>query len=73
MRLHQTWILFGLSIAAGYSNPAEAAGAHDAAAYRGADRQTRLEQGAKAEGEFVWYTSVPAKGSSALFTFIGTK
>jgi iron(III) transport system substrate-binding protein len=30
----------------------------DIAVYRGADRQARLEKGAKAEGEFVWYTSV---------------
>ena len=61
MRLYQAWILFGLSIAAGYSNPTEAASAHDVAVYRGADGQARLEQGAKAEGELVWYTSVPAK------------
>ena len=68
VKLHQAWILFGLSIAVGYSNPAEAASAHDVALYPGADRQARLEQGAKAEGKFVWYTSVPAKEIESLFT-----
>jgi iron(III) transport system substrate-binding protein len=40
---------------------AHAAGAADLALYRGADRQARLEKAAKAEGEFVWYTSVNAE------------
>ena len=40
------------------STPAEAASSPELAVYRGADRQARLEKAAKAEGEFVWYTSV---------------
>jgi iron(III) transport system substrate-binding protein len=40
---------------------AQAAGAAEIALYRSADRQARLEKGAKAEGEFVWYTSVNAE------------
>ena len=38
-----------------------AASAPETAVYRGADRQARLEKAAKAEGEFVWYTSVNAE------------
>jgi iron(III) transport system substrate-binding protein len=40
---------------------AQAVSAAEIAVYRGADRQVRLEQGARAEGEFVWYTSVNAE------------
>ena len=40
---------------------AQATSAAEIAVYRGADRQARLEKGAKAEGEFVWYTSVNAE------------
>lgn len=39
---------------------ADGAGVAEIALYRGADRQARLEKGAKAEGEFVWYTSINA-------------
>src|SRR6185295_6402276 len=40
---------------------AQAADAADISVYRGADRQARLEKAARAEGEFVWYTSVNAE------------
>jgi iron(III) transport system substrate-binding protein len=49
---------FAFSMAA---NIASAGSASDLAVYRGADRQARLEKAAKAEGEFVWYTSVNAE------------
>jgi len=39
----------------------QAAGAPEIAVYRGADRQGRLEKAARAEAEFVWYTSVNAE------------
>ena len=62
MTLHAARVLFVLATALGlFSNLAQAAGPPDAAVYRGADRQARLEKGAKAEGEFVWYTSVNAE------------
>src|SRR5438132_11415491 len=61
MKLHPGWVLFVLSIGLGFSNPAEAASAPDVAVYRGADRQAGLEKAARAEGEFVWYTSVNAE------------
>ena len=62
MTLHEARILFVLGIGLGlFSNLAQAASAPDLAVYRGADRQARLEKGAKAEGEFVWYTSVNAE------------
>lgn len=53
-----TVIGFGLVC---FSTLARGASAPDIATYRGADRQARLEKGAKAEGEFVWYTSVNAE------------
>lgn len=62
MKLTTAWILFILGMGLGLSaKPAQAASAPDVAVYRGADRQARLEKGAKAEGEFVWYTSVNAE------------
>ena len=51
-------LLMGLGLLA---NRAQAASAAENAVYRGADRQARLEKAAKAEGEFVWYTSVNAE------------
>jgi len=55
-------ILFVLAIGFGLvATRAQAASAPENAVYRGADRQTRLEKAAKAEGEFVWYTSVNAE------------
>jgi iron(III) transport system substrate-binding protein len=42
------------------------ADANDVALYRGADRQARLENGAKAEGEVGWYTSVSAPDSQKI-------
>jgi iron(III) transport system substrate-binding protein len=62
MKLHGARILFVVGIALGlFSNLAQAASAPELAVYRGTDRQARLEKGAKAEGEFVWYTSVNAE------------
>jgi iron(III) transport system substrate-binding protein len=62
MTLHEARILLVLGIGLGlFSNLAQAASAPDVAVYRGADRQARLEKAAKAEGEFVWYTSVNAE------------
>jgi hypothetical protein len=62
MNLHEARILFVLGIGLGLvSDLAQAASAPDVAVYRGADRQARLEKAAKAEGEFVWYTSVNAE------------
>ncbi len=43
------------------AQPAQDARAAEIAVYRGADRQARLEKAARAEGEFVWYTSVNAE------------
>lgn len=62
MKLPVTGILFVLLIGLGLvATPAQAASAPEIAVYRGADRQARLEKAAKAEGEFVWYTSVNAE------------
>ena len=62
MNLNEARILFVLGIGLGLvSDLAQAASAPDVAVYRGADRQARLEKAAKAEGEFVWYTSVNAE------------
>jgi iron(III) transport system substrate-binding protein len=58
--LHKARILV-IAIGLGFSHLVQAANAPDIAGYRGADRQARLEKGAKAEGEFVWYTSVNAE------------
>lgn len=44
-----------------FAGLARAASAPEVAVYRGADRQARLEKAAKAEGEFVWYTTVNAE------------
>ena len=62
MRLPEARILFVLGLAL-FSSVAQAASAPDVAVYRGADRQARLAKGAKAEGEFVRYTSVNAEDS----------
>ena len=51
-------LLIGLGMVATSAQPASAP---ENAVYRGADRQARLEKAAKAEGEFVWYTSVNAE------------
>lgn len=59
MKLYGVRILFVLGLSSAfYGNFAEAATVGEIASYRGTDRQARLEKGAKAEGEFVWYTSV---------------
>ena len=52
MKLYGVRILFVLGLwSAFYGNFAEAASVGEIASYRGADRQARLEKGAKAEGE----------------------
>ena len=56
----RTWFVLGILSALSY-NPAHAASAADIALYRGADRQAKLERAAKAEAEFIWYTSVNAE------------
>jgi iron(III) transport system substrate-binding protein len=62
MKLHQVRILFTLGIGLVLSaKPGHSASVAEVALYRGADRQARLEKAAKAEGEFVWYTSVNAE------------
>src|SRR4029434_2250636 len=62
MKLPVVKILFVLAIVFGLvATSAQAASAPENAVYRGADRQARLEKAAKAEGEFVWYTSVNAE------------
>ena len=60
MKLSAVRMLLVLGIGL-FATPARAAGAPEIAVYRGADRQARLEKGAKAEGEFIWYTSVNAE------------
>ncbi len=62
MKLYGVRILFVLGLwSAFYGNFAEAASVGEIASYRGTDRQARLEKGAKAEGEVVWYTTVNAE------------
>ncbi|MBI2986988.1 MAG: extracellular solute-binding protein [Deltaproteobacteria bacterium] len=62
MKLRDAGILFVLGIWLILSyNPANAASLADVALYRGADRQARLENAAKAEGEFTWYTTLSAE------------
>src|ERR671922_2377627 len=62
MKIHGARSLFVLGIGlALFSNLAQTASGPELALYRGADRQARLEKAARAEGEFVWYTSVNAE------------
>ena len=62
MKLPAVRVLSVLGIGFGLvTTLAQAANAAEIAVYRGADRQARLEKGARAEGEFVWYTSVNAE------------
>jgi len=42
----------------------QAASVADIALYKGKDRQSRIEEGAKKEGEVVWYTSLTVEDSS---------
>src|SRR5262245_11279833 len=60
LQVMQTLSVLGIGLAL-MTDLARAASAPDIAVYRGADRQARLEKAAKAEGEFVWYTSVNAE------------
>ena len=71
--LHEARILFVLGIGLVFANLAQAASAPDVAVYRGADRQARLEKGAKAEGEFVWYTSVNAEDIQRIVELFGKR
>ena len=43
-----------------------AASVADIALYRGADRQARLENGAKGEGQVTWYTSISLPDSQKI-------
>jgi len=62
MKLSILRVLYVLAVGLEFAvTPGQAAGAAEMAVYRGADRQARLERAAKAEGEFVWYTSVNAE------------
>ena len=62
MKLRDVRILLVLGILSALSyDPAHAASVADIALYREADRQAKLERAAKAEGEFIWYTSVNAE------------
>jgi iron(III) transport system substrate-binding protein len=54
----------GLSATRLFCDVAQAASVAEVGLYRGPDRQTRLEQGAKREGEVVWYTSMSAGDST---------
>jgi len=58
-------LLFFLSLGATplLCRAAQSAGVAEVARLSGADRQTKLEQGAKSEGEVVWYTSMSAADS----------
>src|SRR5712692_3616484 len=40
------------------SSAASQSGTGDIATYRGADRQQRIEEGARREGKLVWYTAL---------------
>lgn len=55
-----------LLISSCFRAQAEGAAAGDIALYRGADRQARLEAGAKQEKEVVWYTSMSQNDSSQM-------
>src|SRR5215510_4635260 len=62
MNIFALRIFFIFAIACSLAaNIAHSGSAPELAVYRGADRQARLEKAAKAEGEFVWYTSVNAE------------
>jgi len=72
MKLATAWVLFVLGMGLGsVAKPTQAASAPDVAVYRGADRQARLEKAAKAEGEFVWYTSVNAEDIQRIVELFG--
>jgi len=51
-------LLVGLVIAAASGAPAKATSAEDIFTYTGADRQQKLEDGAKKEGKILWYTTM---------------
>ena len=63
-------LIFGMALA---GNAAETAGVAEVALYRGTDRQARLEQGAKSEGEVVWYTSMSAGDSTRVVDMFGKR
>ena len=58
MKLCSARLVYILGLVAFSATLTQAASVADTALYRGADRQARLEKGARTEGEFVWYTSV---------------
>ena len=58
--------LTALLILSYFRAQAQGAAVGDIALYRGADRQARLEAGAKQEKEVVWYTSMSQNDSSQL-------
>ncbi len=67
MKLHEIRIFVVLGIVLALShNPAHAASVADIALYRGADRQAMLERAAKAEGEFIWYTSIATEDTQRI-------
>ena len=55
-----------LLLAMSQSGHAQSRSVADIAAYQGADRDQRLQQGAKQEGELTLYTSMPNSDSGAL-------
>jgi iron(III) transport system substrate-binding protein len=71
-------IIFALSLH--FHRDATGANIADIALYHGSDRQSKLEEGVKREGEFVWYTSVAMNDSQRVlqlferrYPFIRTK
>jgi len=62
-----SWTLSVIGVCFGvFLNLANAASVGEVALYQGADRQAKLEKGAKEEGEVGWYTSVSAPDSKLI-------
>ena len=68
-----TSVVAGALMAAGSVALAQNKGSAEAAAYKGADRQQRLIEGAKKEGELMIYSSVPIDDMAALTTVFEKK
>src|SRR5919106_4101418 len=59
-----SWIPMSLVLVILGARWTEAASAADIALYKSKDRQSKIEEGAKKEGEIVWYTSLAVEDSS---------
>lgn len=62
---HFSWMIVLAALIVS-SQRTEAANVADIALYQGKDRQSKIEEGAKKEGEIVWYTSLTADDSQQL-------